>query len=387
MLEIRLAARMAQLQGSATLALNARVKQLASEGKNIYNLTAGELATDTPDYIQMAVAKKLADNKYTPVAGLPDLRAKLAAHARTYYGLDWIEAGNVVVTGGAKPALAASLFALLDTHDEVIVPVPAWTTTYRPLIELAQGTMIEVPLTENFDLDVKAIAARLSPRTKAIIINSPQNPTGSVYSLATLKQLAGLLKNKSVTVISDDIYAQLVYDSAFRPPATCNFERIIIVSSFSKSQALTGWRIGYLIADNATAQAATSLLSHLTGNAPVPSQHAALAALGHHDKPPQSTLQDLKRRRQLVCEILDTIPGLEYHRPGGAFYVFIDVRRLTDNSAGWCEQLLLATGVALVPGEAFSAPGFARLSFTADDSVLEAALQHIKRFVTQGAGQ
>jgi aspartate aminotransferase len=161
-----------------------------------------------------------------------------------------------------------------------------------------------------------------------------------------------------------------------------NFEHIIIVNGFSKSQALTGWRIGYLIADEQIAKAATGLLSHIMGNAALPSQHAALAALERLDTP--SNLGQLKKQRQLVHKGLAAIPKIKHLLPGGAFYVFIDVREITKNSADWCERLLIDTGVALVPGEAFGAPGFARLSFVADEQVLRSALINIKAFVAKG---
>lgn len=380
--QIVLAERMAQLSESVTLALNARAKQLAAEGKTIYNLTAGELATETPDYIQEAVSQSLKLNKYTPVAGLPELRDQIAAESRAFYGLDWIEAANVVVTAGAKPALFAALQVLLNPGDEVIVPVPAWSVTYYPLIELAGGKVVEAPLTAEFDLDPAAITARLSDKTKVIIINSPNNPTGAIFSDAALQELVKCLKGRGITIIADDIYSKLVYQDDFTLVASCGFEQVIIVNGFSKSQALTGWRIGYLIADQHVAHAATSLLSHVTGNAAVLSQQAALAAVAKHDRPPQATLKALTKQRQMVVEALSDIPGLKHNIPGGAFYVFIDVRDIADNSAEWCERLLVEAGVALVPGEAFSAPGFVRLTFVTDETTLQAALAQIKNFIT-----
>jgi aspartate aminotransferase len=369
---------------SATLALNARAKRLAAEGKTIYNLTAGELASDTPEYIQTAVAKTLRLNKYTPVAGLPALRQAIAEEARGFYGLEWIEPANVVVTAGAKPALYASLLALINPGDEVIVPVPAWTTTYNRLIELAGGVAVEVPLTGDFDLDPAAIAAKTTSLTKAVIINSPHNPTGAIFSKPALEQLAKDLKGSGVTVIADDIYSKLVYEDNFTLVPTCGFERLIIINGFSKSQALTGWRIGYVIAGKAMAAAVTSLLSHITGNAAVQSQQAALEAMSRHDRPPKETIDALKRQRLLTHRALEAIPGLKHHMPGGAFYVFIDLRGITKDSAAWCERLLVESGVALVPGEAFSAPGFARLTFVADEKVLAPALERIKQFIARG---
>ncbi|HXE10074.1 MAG TPA: pyridoxal phosphate-dependent aminotransferase [Verrucomicrobiae bacterium] len=377
---ISLANRMDSVQESATLALNARAKQLAQEGHTIYNLTAGELATDTPEYIRTAVAEKLDRNKYTPVAGLPELREAVAAHARNFYDLDWIKPGNVIATAGAKPALFGALLALLNPGDEVIVPVPGWTTSYTPLVELAGGRVIEVPLSDDFDLDVEVIKGKLSPKTRAIIINSPNNPTGAIFSAPALRDLAAALNDTPVWVIADDIYSKLVYDDDFRPVPTCGFENLIIINGFSKSQALTGWRIGYAIAPEPVTQAMTKLLSHITGNAPLPSQYAALEALKRDDQPPVSTLKALQTQRQTVVDGLAEA-GIKSNVPGGAFYVLLDVHELAPNSAEWCESLLVEAGVALVPGEAFSAPGFARLTFVTDEKTLQAALAAIKKFV------
>jgi aspartate aminotransferase len=380
---IVLAERMAGVSESATMALNARAKQLAAEGKTIYNLTAGELAADTPVYIQAAVGKKLHLNKYTPVGGLPELRQAIAEQARAFYGLQWIKPENVVVTAASKPALYASLLALVDEGDEVILPLPAWVS-HGELIKLTGATVVPVSLTDTFDLDPNAILAKISQRTKAVILNSPHNPTGAVFSKAALERLAAGLKGSHVTVISDDMYAKLVYVDDFVPVPSIGFERIIIINGFSKSQALTGWRIGYAIAHTAIADAMMSMLGHITGNAPMPSQQAALAVTEQGDVPPADIISTLERQRHLVDKALKDIPGLTYHLPGGAFYFFLDLRELTDNSLAWCERLLAETGVALVPGEAFGTPGFARLSFVTDEKTLSAGLKRLAEFAGQG---
>jgi len=380
---VDLASRLATMNESATLALNARAKQLAAEGRTIYNLTAGELATDTPEYIQESVSKTLAKNKYTPVAGLPELREAIATHAREFYGLEWIQPHNVVVTGGAKPALYASFLSLINPGDEVIVPNPAWVS-YIDLIELVGGKVIHAPLTDSYDLDANLIKSKITPKTKAILVTSPHNPTGSIFSKQSVDQLAADLKGTNITLISDDIYSTLVYDDGFYLVPKASFDNLLIINGFSKSQALTGWRIGYLIADKAIADAATTLLSHITGNASLPSQYAALTAMNRGDKPPQSTIDHLKANRQIVVDGLSDITGLKHNVPGGAFYVFLDVRELSDNSAQWCEDLLAETGVVLVPGEAFMAPGFARLTFSGEKESLQKAVFEIKRFIEQG---
>lgn len=377
-----IAKRISSLEESATLALNARVKQLAAAGQTVYNLTAGELDAPTPKYIQTAVAGTLQLNKYTPVAGLPELRAAVAEHAASFYDASWIEPANAVITAGAKPALAATFLALLDPGDEVIMPTPAWVS-YRHLIELAGGVVVEVPLTSTWDLDVPAISRAISPRTKLMLVNSPHNPTGAVFSPTALTGLAQLLQSTNVIVIADDIYTKLVFAPDFQPITAYTFhpERLVIINGFSKSQALTGWRIGYVIAPVAVAEAITKLLSHLTGNAAVPSQHAALAALAQGDRP---VLQDeLRTRREIVAAGLRTIPQLGFNLPGGAFYFFLDITAVTTDSASWCEQLLLEKQVALVPGEAFAAPGFARLSFAANEATLTRAITLIRDFASE----
>lgn len=374
-----LAHRARLIEESVTLALNARAKELKASGQEVYNLTAGELAIETPDYIQKHVAKTLHLNKYTPAAGLPELRQAIAKEASSFYGPEY-SADNVVVTAGAKPALAASFFSLINPGDEVIVPVPMWVS-YRYIIELAGGKVIEAPLNKKFDLDVQEIMRRVTGRTKAIIINSPHNPTGSIFSSGSLEKLAKSIKGKAITVISDDIYAKLVFDQNYKPTQSYGFDRIVIINGFSKSQAITGWRIGYLVADKEIARSAGSLLSHIMGNAPVQSQQAALAALKRHDKPP--ALPSLKMKRRIIERGLAEIPKLSYNLPRGAFYVFLDLKGVTSDSSAWCEELLSRTGVMLVPGEAFSAPGYARMSFVADERTLEAALARLKTFISR----
>lgn len=374
-----LASRLDDLDESPTMALDSKAKQLQQEGETIYNLTAGELSTDTPEYIRSAVSEILHQNKYTPPAGLPELRQAIADEARATYGLSWIKPANVIVTAGAKPALYLSMLAIINPGDEVIIPIPAWSS-FKYLVGLAGGTAIEVPLTGGFDLDIKAIMSKVTPRTKAIVINSPHNPTGATFSRPALLELARQLEDSNITIIADDIYTKLVYEKDFTLVPTCGFKKIIIINGFSKSQILTGWRIGYCIAEKNVSAAINKLIGHTMGNASLPSQHAALAALARGDKPPIEVIDTLKRHWELVDKTLSGTP-LKCRKPGGAFYAFIDLRSVTQNSAAWCEQLLEETGVALVPGEAFNAPGFARLTYSADETTLKAALLQLKKFI------
>lgn len=370
---------MESLRESTTLALNAQAKSMALQGETIFNLTAGELASDTPEYIQEHVSTKLSMNKYTPVAGLPELRGLIADSAAKSPGLNWVTSSNVVVTAGAKPALAATFLAILNQGDEVIVPTPAWVS-YRHLIELAGGKVIEVRGTDDFDLDVPAIKRSISPRTKAIIINSPNNPTGRIYPKASLLALAETIKGSDIQIISDDIYSKLILEDDYTMPANCGFKNVIIINGFSKSQALTGWRIGYIIAQDEIASATVKLLSHITGNASVISQEAAIVAMQRGDIPSEETLKTLHIQRDMVSRKLSSIQNFKLVIPEGAFYYFIDISKITLDCEKWCSDLLKSKGVAVVPGEAFGYPGCFRLSFVTDQDVLNKALDRIKEF-------
>jgi aspartate aminotransferase len=375
---MKLSERLNTIEESATLALNTKAKELAASGRKIYNFTAGEPSTDTPEYIRDYVAGKLDQNHYTPVPGMPELRAAIADHAKEFYSADWIKPENILIAAGGKPGLYLSLLSLLNPGDEVIIPTPAWVS-YKYIIELAGGTVVEARLADNFDLDIANIEAAITDRTRVIIINSPNNPTGSIYSPDSLQKLSGLLAGADIAVLADDMYTKLVYDESFEPVTKFDFKNLIISSGFSKSQALTGWRIGYVVADAELVKAMTKLQSHLLGNVSNLSQYAAIAGLKHNDEPPM--YDELKSNCDIVVESLKDTDKIKFARPGGAFYAFIDIRDITENSLQWCEKLLDEKGVALVPGEAFFAPGYVRLSFTTDSNTLEEGLEKIKEFI------
>lgn len=370
----------AGIEPSATLALNARVKQMASEGKKVYNLSVGELSCDTPAYIQEYVKKHLEQNKYTPAAGLNELREKTSSYVKDFYNVKWVNKANIVVTPSVKPAIWASLTTLLNPNDEIILPVPTWVS-YKHIIHSVRAKVITTQLTPSFDIDPSDIESKITPKTKAILLNSPQNPTGAIYSAESLNKLVNIANEHNITVLSDEIYSRLVYDKNYRPASSFGFNNLIILDGFSKSQALTGWRIGYMVAEAKFAAACTSLLSQNIGNAPVLSQYAALSALERNNEPVM--FEQLKANLELSCSLLDSINKVSYQRPSGAFYIFLDLRQMTDNDTKWCEDLLQQTGVALVAGSEFFAPGFARMSFAVDQATLSEAINLIKEFVSK----
>lgn len=370
----------AGLEESATLALNARVKEMASSGKEIYNLTAGELSCDTPQYIQDYVSDKLDQNKYTPVNGLPELRKAIAKYAKEFYKQEWINEENVVVSPSVKPGIWASLVSMVNPGDEIILPSPTWVS-YKHIIHLAGAKLISTGLDTNFDLDINDIRSKITEKTKIIILNSPQNPTGAVYSPDKISQLVELSNEHNITILSDEIYSRLVFDPKFKPVSSFSFNNLVILDGFSKSQALSGWRIGYIIAPSNIAKACTKILSHTMGNASVISQYAGLAALGNNNKPVM--FDELKSNLELACDKLDKIDKIKYVKPAGAFYIFLDIRQMSARSLEWCEDLLQKKGVALVPGEAFNAPGFARISFSAHSAVISQALDLLKEYTEE----
>jgi aspartate aminotransferase len=378
MINIPLSRRVADLQESATLGLNARVKELAAAGHTVYNLTAGELDGPTPRFIHAAVAKQLEQNKYTPVSGRPDLRAAIAEYESRRLGIKVLPR-NVVVTAGAKSGLYGLLQVLLNPGDEVVLPIPAWVS-YAHMIELAGGKVVKAPIKSNNDLDAEVIATKITAKTRAIIINSPNNPTGAIFSDKAVRELCRIANGRNLMVISDEIYSTLSYDRPFKPMSRLGFQpdQLAVINGVSKSQALTGWRLGYVVLPERLAVALNNFQSHAMGNAPLPSQLAAEAAFKRGNQP--TMFRILERRRQLVTKELQKIPQIRFTQPRGAFYFWLDIRGLSKDSLDWCEKLLERTGVALVPGEAFLAPGFVRLSFAADDKILRQAIREIGQF-------
>jgi aspartate aminotransferase len=380
MMDDKLATRMNLLEESATLALNAKAKTMIRDGRTIYNLTIGELPCDTPQYIVDYVGRKLHNNKYTPADGLVELRELVAEQTKKFYALDWISPANVVVTSSVKPGLYTSMLALLNPGDEVILPSPYWLS-YKYEVMLAGAEPVDVALDSNFDLDIKNIERAITSKTKAIILSSPGNPTSATYSAEALEKLTKLLNQKKIWALIDDIYCKLVFDQDFKPVPSYGFEKMVILGGFSKSQALTGWRIGYVIAAELVAKAVANIQSHMIGNASVPAQFAAIAALKAGDRPVM--LNELKRNCDFLVEKIAPIKNISLKKPDGAFYGFLDIRQITHDSQSWCEQLLEQTGVATVPGEAFFSPGFVRLNFAADQKILGPALELIASFASK----
>lgn len=380
--------RVKRVEESATLKVNELAKKLGAEGARVFNFGIGELSFDTPERIKKEIVKHLDQNKLTPTMGLPLLRKEIAQKLSKKYGSNFT-LENVGVTTGAKSGLFYLFAALLDPKDEVVIPAPYWGT-YLEQIKLWNGVPKVAETTTEFDLDIGAIKKAITPRTKAILLNSPNNPTGKVYSAPKLKELAKLIKNTEIKIIFDAIYDELIFDQNLLSqnniyryfPAS----QIILIHGFSKSYALTGWRIGYLAADEEIIKMINKVQSQGSGNVSVLSQYGALAAL-KNPKIPQAFNQNLKKNRQIAFQYLKNIKHIKLAMPDGAFYFFIDISKIERDAVKFCDKLLKETHVALAPGDAFGRQGFVRLSYGVNEKILKAGLEKLVEFINTYANQ
>jgi aspartate aminotransferase len=382
------------IQPSATLAVSARAGELRAAGKQVLNFSAGEPDFQPPAPVAAAV-RELVDSSpvhYAPVAGLPALRDAAAAELSEYHGRAFSRA-DVMVNCGAKHSLANLFLVTLEPGDEVVILAPYWVS-YPEMVRLGDGVprVVEATLDDGWRVRPEALAAALGPKTRYVVINSPSNPTGAGYSAADLQALYDIIEAKApqAWLVCDDIYRKLVYGdfthaSAFRALAG-RTEQIILVDGVSKSHAMTGYRIGFLVAPPAIVAAASRIQGQMTSGAATPSQRAALAAL--RDPACVGAVESMReafaRRRELILGALATIPGVRVHPPEGAFYVFADVSRFTGEGRAHADDVALATWlletalVATVPGSPFGAPGHLRISYATSDEALKDGLSRIR---------
>lgn len=376
---MKLARRLSLIEPSPTLAVSAKAAALRAKGLDVISFGAGEPDFDTPVHIKDA-AKRALDagaTKYTLVEGTPALRAAVAKWLGKAHGLT-IEPGEIIVSAGAKQSLFNAMHAIVDEGDEVIIPTPAWGS-YNEIVKMAGGRPITVPgaAENNFVPKVSDLEKAITPRTKAIMFSSPCNPTGAMIDEKTLREIADLAVKHDFWIITDDIYRTLIYgDARFFQPATISPEvraHTIIVDGVSKSFAMTGWRIGFACAPKFLVEAMGTLQGQSTTNAAAVSQAAALAAIEGPTDELESMRVEFDKRRKVMIKALREIPGAKCVEPQGAFYAFPDFsaflgRKTPDgktiaNDAQLCEYLIEAARVAVVPGSAFGAPGYVRLSY------------------------
>jgi len=374
---------------SPTLAVDAKAKALKAAGKDVCGFGAGEPDFDTPQFVKDACAKALAEGqtKYAPTPGIPALR-KALAESYAARGFAGVTEANVVVSPGGKMSCYLAILATVSPGDEVVIPAPYWVS-YPEMVKLAGGVprFIVAEDTAGFKVTPDQLRAALTPRTRMVVLNSPSNPTGAVYTRAELAALTDLCVKAGVWILSDEIYEHLVYDGQSTcSPATFSPEAArltITVSGYAKTYSMTGWRLGTLVAEKGVAAAVGDLQSQISSNATTFAQFGALAVHQHPDKA-KAALAEMQvafdRRRLLLWEGLNAIPGLSCYRSQGAFYLFPNIRKLGLSSADFAARLLDEELVAVVPGSAFGAEGYIRLSYATSDDVIRKGLERLGRF-------
>ena len=384
----RISRRIAAIAESATLAVDGKAKALKAAGRPVIGFGAGEPDFPTPDYIVKAAidaASKPANHRYTPTPGLPELRDAIVA--KTLRDSNYvITADQVLVTNGGKQSVYQSFASIIDPGDEVILPSPFWTT-YPECIKLAGGVSVEVFADEsqNYLVTVDQLEAARTPKTKALLFCSPSNPTGSVYSAEQVKAIGQWALAHGIWVISDEIYEHLLYDGATAPSLPVVVpemaDQTIIINGVAKTYAMTGWRVGWMIGPKDVIKAATNLQSHLSSNVSNISQRAAIAAVTGDLTAVHEMGVAFDRRRKLIVDLLNKIPGVTCPTPTGAFYVYPSVKgvlgkeirgKRPQTSAELATLILDEVEVAAVPGEAFGPSGYLRFSYAlSDDDIVE----------------
>ncbi len=389
----RISRRIAAIQESATLAVDAKAKALKAAGENVIGFGAGEPDFPTPPAIVEAAVAACRDprnHRYSPTPGLPELREAIAAKTKRDSGVD-VAAANVVVTNGGKHAVYNTFQVLCDDGDEVLVPAPYWTS-YPECIALGGGATIALPTTEatGFRVSIEQLDAAVTPRTKVLLFVSPSNPTGAVYPPEEVEAIGRWAVERGIWVVTDEIYEHLTYDghvfSSMPALVPDLLERCVILNGVAKTYAMTGWRVGWMIAPPDVTKAAINLQSHSTSNVSNVAQAAALAAVSGDLDAVEEMRAAFARRGTMMYELLSKIPGVSVLAPEGAFYCFPSFEgalgkevagRTPRTTLELCEVLLDVAKVAIVPGEAFGAPGYARLSFALGDDDLGEGVRRI----------
>ncbi|MDQ0218956.1 pyridoxal phosphate-dependent aminotransferase [Peribacillus cavernae] len=389
---MKLASRVQTLTPSSTLAITAKAKELKAQGHDVIGLGAGEPDFNTPQHIIEAATLSMNEGhtKYTPSAGLPKLKEEIVGKLKRDHRLSY-KASEIIVASGAKHALYTLFQAILDEGDEVIVPIPYWVS-YPEQVKLAGGIPVYVEGKEenDFKLTREQLEESITAKTKALIINSPSNPTGMIYSKEELQVIGEVCLENDVLIVSDEIYEKLIYGNAshtsiaeLSPELK---EQTILINGVSKSYSMTGWRIGYAAGNEAIIKAMTNLASHSTSNPTTTAQYGAIAAYAGPQDKVEEMRSSFEERLNIIYDKLVAIPGISCIKPHGAFYLFPNVKRAAEQ-AGYSSveefvtALLEEALVAVVPGSGFGADDYIRLSYATSLDQLEEAVERIHKFV------
>jgi len=388
----RISRRAAALSPSLTLAIDAKAKQLKAQGEDVVGFGAGEPDFDTPQHIKDAAARALAEGftKYTPSSGIPELRQAIAEKFRRDNGLSY-KPSQIIVSCGGKHSCYNVILATCQEGDEVIIPAPYWVS-YPEMVKLAGATPVIVETSDQTEFKVTPdqLRAAITPHTRLFILNSPSNPTGTVYSPEEIKALGDVCVEKGVLIMSDEIYEHLVYDGAVHRSVAsfsqAHYQHTIITHGFAKAWSMTGWRLGFLAAPEPIAQAIDAIQSHSTSNPTSFAQKGAVAALTGPQDHLKEWLAEFDRRRRYAHQRLNSMPGIACVNARGAFYLFPNIAKLGLSSTEFCARLLEEEKVAAVPGIAFGADQYIRISYATSMANLEKGLDRLERFVRRLAG-
>lgn len=390
---MKLAKRVSTISPSTTLAITAKAKELRKQGINVISFGAGEPDYNTPDYIIESAYQAMlsGQTKYTPAAGLPELRQAIVDKFKRDNNLDY-EVANVCVCNGAKHALYNIFQVICDPGDEVIIPTPYWVS-YPEQVKLAEALPVYIEGAEENEYKVTGdqIKAAITSKTRAIIINSPSNPTGTVYSKTELEDIAKVCVDNNIWVISDEIYEKVVYDDTKHISiASLNddiFKKTLVVNGVSKSYSMTGWRIGYVAGDKTVIKNIIDLSSHSTSNPTTIAQIATITAMTGNDDFINMMVAEYYKRRQVIVDLLNEVEGFTCKMPKGAFYAYVNVSALLGDrftsSDDLAKDLLEQAQVAVIPGSAFGSDDHIRLSYATSMDNIKEGLARIKAYINK----
>jgi len=387
--DTRVSERLKKINPSSTLAITSKANKLKSEGKDVVSFAAGEPDFDTPDFIKKAAIDAINGGftKYTPTTGILDLKKAISEKFRKDNSLNYIPQ-QIVVSCGAKHSIYNALMVLVKHGDDVLIPSPFWVS-YPEMVNLcdARPVFIKTLPENNFKMRIKDLEKHITSKTKVLILNSPSNPTGCVYSPEELKEIAAVCVAKKIFVISDEIYEKIIFDNIKTVSIASLGEDIydltITVNGLSKSHSMTGWRIGYLGGPADIVEAISRLQDHSTSNPNSIAQKAALAALTAPDDFVRTMRQEFEKRRNFCIERIGKIKKIKAVKPEGAFYIFCDISKTKLSSMEFAEKLLNEELVAVIPGESFGRDDFIRISFATSMERIEAGLNRIDNFISK----
>ncbi len=386
LIAMEISERAAQLTPSLTLSIDSKAKAMKAEGLDVCGFGAGEPDSDTPEHIKRAAIEALEAGftKYTPNAGIPELRQAIADKLAADNGLNY-RAGQIVVSNGAKHACYNAILATCQPGDEVIIPAPYWVS-YPDMVRLVGAEPVIVPTSERnaWKMRPEDFENAMTPRTKMLIMNSPGNPTGSVYTREELEAIVNVAAEEDIYVLSDEIYEKLVYDDAKHVSIGSlskeAYDLTITVNGFSKSYAMTGWRLGYLAAPDAVSRAVDSIQSHTSSNPCSFSQYGALAALKGDQQPLADMREEFEMRRNYMFDRISKISNVTAIKPQGAFYILVNISQLGLTSQNFADRLLSKANVAVVPGAAFGDDRTIRFSYATSLDVIKKGLDRFQDF-------